>query len=77
MHATHYASSSVLLNLLWLLLHNMSPASGDRSAHIWRYMVQLPAPQPPPDVSVSASQWALSKTVHVMWVFILGVVPHL
>uniref|UniRef100_A0A8D0ACJ6 WD repeat-containing protein 37 n=1 Tax=Sander lucioperca TaxID=283035 RepID=A0A8D0ACJ6_SANLU len=28
-------------------------ASGDQTAHIWRYMVQLPAPQPPPDVSVS------------------------
>ncbi|XP_061569810.1 WD repeat-containing protein 37-like isoform X1 [Cololabis saira] len=27
-------------------------ASGDQTAHIWRYMVQLPAPQPPPDVSV-------------------------
>ncbi|XP_043960698.1 WD repeat-containing protein 37 isoform X2 [Gambusia affinis] len=25
-------------------------ASGDQTAHIWRYMVQLPAPQPPPDV---------------------------
>lgn len=30
-------------------------ASGDQTAHIWRYMVQLPAPQPPPDVSVSDS----------------------
>uniref|UniRef100_A0A8D3BMR7 WD repeat-containing protein 37 n=1 Tax=Scophthalmus maximus TaxID=52904 RepID=A0A8D3BMR7_SCOMX len=29
-------------------------ASGDQTAHIWRYMVQLPAPQPPPDVSVSS-----------------------
>uniref|UniRef100_A0AAX7SES6 WD repeat-containing protein 37 n=1 Tax=Astatotilapia calliptera TaxID=8154 RepID=A0AAX7SES6_ASTCA len=28
-------------------------ASGDQTAHIWRYMVQLPAPQPPPDVSVT------------------------
>uniref|UniRef100_A0A673AV22 WD repeat-containing protein 37 n=1 Tax=Sphaeramia orbicularis TaxID=375764 RepID=A0A673AV22_9TELE len=28
-------------------------ASGDQTAHIWRYMVQLPAPQPPPDVTVS------------------------
>ncbi|XP_004080963.1 WD repeat-containing protein 37 isoform X4 [Oryzias latipes] len=26
-------------------------ASGDQTAHIWRYMVQLPAPQPPPDVT--------------------------
>ncbi|KAM9713100.1 WD repeat-containing protein 37-like isoform 4-T7 [Menidia menidia] len=26
-------------------------ASGDQTAHIWRYMVQLPAPMPPPDVS--------------------------
>uniref|UniRef100_A0A3P9NJR0 WD repeat-containing protein 37 n=1 Tax=Poecilia reticulata TaxID=8081 RepID=A0A3P9NJR0_POERE len=26
-------------------------ASGDQTVHIWRYMVQLPAPQPPPDVS--------------------------
>lgn len=31
----------------------VSTASGDQTAHIWRYMVQLPAPQPPPDVSVS------------------------
>ncbi|XP_075899218.1 WD repeat-containing protein 37-like isoform X2 [Nelusetta ayraudi] len=28
-------------------------ASGDQTAHIWRYMVQLPAPQPPPDVNAS------------------------
>uniref|UniRef100_A0A8C3ARF4 WD repeat-containing protein 37 n=1 Tax=Cyclopterus lumpus TaxID=8103 RepID=A0A8C3ARF4_CYCLU len=28
-------------------------ASGDQTAHIWRYMVQLPVPPPPPDVSVS------------------------
>ncbi|XP_034415858.1 WD repeat-containing protein 37-like isoform X1 [Cyclopterus lumpus] len=26
-------------------------ASGDQTAHIWRYMVQLPVPPPPPDVS--------------------------
>ncbi|XP_068437578.1 WD repeat-containing protein 37-like [Clinocottus analis] len=26
-------------------------ASGDQTAHIWRYMVQLPVPQPPPDVT--------------------------
>lgn len=32
----------------------VSTASGDQTAHIWRYMVQLPAPQPPPDVSVSS-----------------------
>uniref|UniRef100_A0A668AZD7 WD repeat-containing protein 37 n=1 Tax=Myripristis murdjan TaxID=586833 RepID=A0A668AZD7_9TELE len=30
-------------------------ASGDQTAHIWRYMVQLPAPQPTPDVSVSTT----------------------
>uniref|UniRef100_A0A672S5T7 WD repeat-containing protein 37 n=1 Tax=Sinocyclocheilus grahami TaxID=75366 RepID=A0A672S5T7_SINGR len=30
-------------------------ASGDQTAHIWRYMVQLPLPQPPADISVSAS----------------------
>uniref|UniRef100_A0AAY4B7X9 WD repeat-containing protein 37 n=1 Tax=Denticeps clupeoides TaxID=299321 RepID=A0AAY4B7X9_9TELE len=29
-------------------------ASGDQTAHIWRYMVQLPLPQPQADVSVSA-----------------------
>uniref|UniRef100_A0A673H4B8 WD repeat-containing protein 37 n=1 Tax=Sinocyclocheilus rhinocerous TaxID=307959 RepID=A0A673H4B8_9TELE len=28
-------------------------ASGDQTAHIWRYMVQLPLPQPPADISVS------------------------
>uniref|UniRef100_A0A7N6AFU5 WD repeat-containing protein 37 n=1 Tax=Anabas testudineus TaxID=64144 RepID=A0A7N6AFU5_ANATE len=38
-------------------------ASGDQTAHIWRYMVQLPAPQPPPDVSVSSS--ALFFTGHL------------
>uniref|UniRef100_A0A8C6PUH7 WD repeat-containing protein 37 n=1 Tax=Nothobranchius furzeri TaxID=105023 RepID=A0A8C6PUH7_NOTFU len=32
-------------------VHMFSAASGDQTAHIWRYMVQLPAPQPPPDVS--------------------------
>uniref|UniRef100_A0A9J8CPP1 WD repeat-containing protein 37 n=1 Tax=Cyprinus carpio carpio TaxID=630221 RepID=A0A9J8CPP1_CYPCA len=31
-------------------------ASGDQTAHIWRYMVQLPLPQPPADISVSWSQ---------------------
>lgn len=29
------------------------PASGDQTAHIWRYMVQLPTPQPVADISVS------------------------
>lgn len=28
-------------------------ASGDQTAHIWRYMVQLPTPQPVADVTVS------------------------
>uniref|UniRef100_A0A9J7XAU7 WD repeat-containing protein 37 n=1 Tax=Cyprinus carpio carpio TaxID=630221 RepID=A0A9J7XAU7_CYPCA len=28
-------------------------ASGDQTAHIWRYMVQLPLPQPPADISAS------------------------
>ncbi|XP_073720175.1 WD repeat-containing protein 37 isoform X1 [Misgurnus anguillicaudatus] len=28
-------------------------ASGDQTAHIWRYMVQLPLPQPPADISSS------------------------
>lgn len=39
-------------------------ASGDQTAHIWRYMVQLPAPQPVADTTVSfthccvfPSQW--------------------
>ncbi|XP_075994154.1 WD repeat-containing protein 37-like isoform X2 [Genypterus blacodes] len=31
-------------------------ASGDQTAHIWRYMVQLPAPQPPPDASASCDE---------------------
>uniref|UniRef100_A0A3Q4H3N9 WD repeat-containing protein 37 n=1 Tax=Neolamprologus brichardi TaxID=32507 RepID=A0A3Q4H3N9_NEOBR len=31
-------------------------ASGDQTAHIWRYMVQLPAPQPPPDVSAPCDE---------------------
>uniref|UniRef100_A0A672Q9B3 WD repeat-containing protein 37 n=1 Tax=Sinocyclocheilus grahami TaxID=75366 RepID=A0A672Q9B3_SINGR len=30
-------------------------ASGDQTAHIWRYMVQLPLPQPPADISVTFS----------------------
>uniref|UniRef100_A0A668ABX6 WD repeat-containing protein 37 n=1 Tax=Myripristis murdjan TaxID=586833 RepID=A0A668ABX6_9TELE len=30
-------------------------ASGDQTAHIWRYMVQLPTPQPVADISVSLS----------------------
>uniref|UniRef100_A0A8C9T0Y3 WD repeat-containing protein 37 n=1 Tax=Scleropages formosus TaxID=113540 RepID=A0A8C9T0Y3_SCLFO len=29
-------------------------ASGDQTAHIWRFMVQLPAPQPVADITVSA-----------------------
>lgn len=50
---------SLLLFLLqWicacLLMSAFVPtASGDQTAHIWRYMVQLPVPQPTPDVSVS------------------------
>lgn len=32
-----------------------SSASGDQTAHIWRYMVQLPTPQPVADISVSSS----------------------
>ncbi|XP_068199975.1 WD repeat-containing protein 37 isoform X2 [Antennarius striatus] len=31
-------------------------ASGDQTAHIWRYMVQLPAPQPPPDVNLPCDE---------------------
>ncbi|XP_060919926.1 WD repeat-containing protein 37-like isoform X2 [Labrus mixtus] len=31
-------------------------ASGDQTSHIWRYMVQLPAPQPPPDVSAPCDE---------------------
>uniref|UniRef100_A0A3B4AFE0 WD repeat-containing protein 37 n=1 Tax=Periophthalmus magnuspinnatus TaxID=409849 RepID=A0A3B4AFE0_9GOBI len=31
-------------------------ASGDQTAHIWRYMVQLPAPQPQPDVTDSSDR---------------------
>ncbi|XP_061121254.1 WD repeat-containing protein 37 isoform X2 [Syngnathus typhle] len=31
-------------------------ASGDQTAHIWRYMVQLPAPQPPPDAPCDDDQ---------------------
>lgn len=51
-----------LVALLWL--HSLgsnslfcpsdsSSASGDQTAHIWRYMVQLPTPQPVADISVS------------------------
>lgn len=31
----------------------VSSASGDQTAHIWRYVVQLPTPQPVADTSVS------------------------
>lgn len=31
-------------------------ASGDQTAHIWRYMVQLPTPQPQPDVSAPCDE---------------------
>ncbi|KAK5877309.1 WD repeat-containing protein 37 [Pseudochaenichthys georgianus] len=31
-------------------------ASGDQTAHIWRYMVQLPVPQPTPDVSAPCDE---------------------
>lgn len=41
----------------------LSAASGDQTAHIWRYMVQLPAPQPPPDVSVSSFEPSRVSTV--------------
>ncbi|XP_016131596.1 WD repeat-containing protein 37-like [Sinocyclocheilus grahami] len=41
-------------------------ASGDQTAHIWRYMVQLPLPQPPADISddifsieVLKSDWSM------------------
>ncbi|KTG45436.1 hypothetical protein cypCar_00014347 [Cyprinus carpio] len=36
-----------------LVLGTASAASGDQTAHIWRYMVQLPLPQPPADTSAS------------------------
>lgn len=35
------------------LLSKPFSASGDQTAHIWRYMVQLPTPQPVADISVS------------------------
>ncbi|XP_010767317.1 WD repeat-containing protein 37-like, partial [Notothenia coriiceps] len=35
-------------------------ASGDQTAHIWRYMVQLPTPQPVADISMKLSQSMLS-----------------
>lgn len=59
--AASVASSShscvdVSCALCWFVL---STASGDQTAHIWRYMVQLPAPQPPPDVSVSSFELVL------------------
>ncbi|XP_075068181.1 WD repeat-containing protein 37 isoform X1 [Mixophyes fleayi] len=31
-------------------------ASGDQTAHIWRYMVQLPTPQPTADTSISGEE---------------------
>ncbi|KAG8573490.1 hypothetical protein GDO81_012426 [Engystomops pustulosus] len=31
-------------------------ASGDQTAHIWRYVVQLPTPQPSADTSISAEE---------------------
>uniref|UniRef100_A0A8C7N9S9 WD repeat-containing protein 37 n=1 Tax=Oncorhynchus kisutch TaxID=8019 RepID=A0A8C7N9S9_ONCKI len=37
-------------------------ASGDQTAHIWRYTVQLPTPQPVADISVS-----FSKTCPICW----------
>uniref|UniRef100_A0A8C9RUY4 WD repeat-containing protein 37 n=1 Tax=Scleropages formosus TaxID=113540 RepID=A0A8C9RUY4_SCLFO len=33
---------------------SVQTASGDQTAHIWRFMVQLPAPQPVADITVSA-----------------------
>lgn len=39
---------------VFMCIFTFPAASGDQTAHIWRYMVQLPAPQPPPDVSVSS-----------------------
>uniref|UniRef100_A0A8C5BN86 WD repeat-containing protein 37 n=1 Tax=Gadus morhua TaxID=8049 RepID=A0A8C5BN86_GADMO len=45
-------------------------ASGDQTAHIWRYMVQLPAPPPQPDATVrleahtrTRNRW--NKRIHV------------
>lgn len=46
-------------------------ASGDQTAHIWRYIVQLPTPQPTADCNVS-NQLAATKLIaqqfHWMWV---------
>ncbi|KAM4605588.1 LOW QUALITY PROTEIN: WD repeat-containing protein 37-like [Polymixia lowei] len=40
-------------------------ASGDQTAHIWRYMVQLPTPQPVTDISVSMTTTAVTRTHNV------------
>lgn len=60
-----------------LMCTHVSTASGDQTAHIWRYMVQLPAPQPPPDVSVSSfvlfsspSFYWIIRKCHGVWVCI-------
>uniref|UniRef100_A0A672H8Z0 WD repeat-containing protein 37 n=1 Tax=Salarias fasciatus TaxID=181472 RepID=A0A672H8Z0_SALFA len=37
-------------------------ASGDQTAHIWRYLVQLPTPQPVADISVTGRNSTVSLT---------------
>lgn len=42
-------------------------ASGDQTAHIWRYMVQLPLPQPPADISVSVKHTRTHAHLHILY----------
>uniref|UniRef100_I3KMJ1 WD repeat-containing protein 37 n=1 Tax=Oreochromis niloticus TaxID=8128 RepID=I3KMJ1_ORENI len=48
-----HQGSGRVRNLFYPFISASSTASGDQTAHIWRYMVQLPTPQPVADISVS------------------------
>lgn len=51
----------MLVIKVWCVCVFLLTASGDQTAHIWRYMVQLPLPQPPSDTSVSVLNHVLES----------------
>lgn len=54
---------------LWVTFPQfLSSASGDQTAHIWRYAVQLPTPQPVADTSVSSTFTYPENATWGMWV---------
>lgn len=52
--------------LFYPFISASSTASGDQTAHIWRYMVQLPTPQPVADISVSTKSLFFFSPLNIL-----------